>query len=109
MSSHPVTFEANTAVGRFVKVTCKIGRPGPQNDRPEYDQLRDRRSLDLGTLGSNDFHGFVRSERPRELSSYTRFFSSCILSPSPRISFVRTSKLAGVPASRVFSPLTIDS
>jgi hypothetical protein len=36
-----------------------------------------------------------------------RFFSSCMLSPSPRISLVRTSKLAGVPASRVFSPLTM--
>src|SRR3954454_9396466 len=38
-----------------------------------------------------------------------RFFSSCMLRPRPRISLVRTSKLAGVPASRVFSPLTIDS
>jgi hypothetical protein len=28
---------------------------------------------------------------------------------SPRISLVSTSKLAGVPASSVFSPLTIDS
>ncbi len=37
----------------------------------------------------------------------TRFFSSCMLSPRPRISFVSTSKLAGVPASRVFSPLTM--
>ena len=36
-------------------------------------------------------------------------FSSCMFSPRPRISFVSTSKLAGVPASRVFSPLTIDS
>ena len=37
----------------------------------------------------------------------TRFFSSCMFSPRPRISLVRTSKLAGVPASRVFSPLTM--
>jgi hypothetical protein len=36
-----------------------------------------------------------------------RFFSSCMLSPRPRISLVNTSKLAGVPASRVFSPLTM--
>ncbi len=40
---------------------------------------------------------------------YTRFLISCIFSPRPRISLVRTSKLAGVPASRVFSPLTMDS
>ena len=39
--------------------------------------------------------------------NYTRFFSSCMLSPSPRISLVKTSKLAGVPASSVFSPLTM--
>ena len=38
-----------------------------------------------------------------------RFFSNCMFKPSPRISFVSTSKLAGVPASSVFSPLTIDS
>ncbi len=38
-----------------------------------------------------------------------RPFSSCIFSARPRISFVSTSKLAGVPASSVFSPLTIDS
>src|SRR3954470_12860687 len=36
-----------------------------------------------------------------------RFFSSCMFSPRPRISLVSTSKLAGVPASRVFSPLTM--
>src|SRR5262249_42469590 len=40
---------------------------------------------------------------------YTRFFSNCMFSARPRISFVKTSKLAGVPASREFSPLTIDS
>ncbi len=38
-----------------------------------------------------------------------RFFSSCMFSARPRISLVSTSKLAGVPASSVFSPLTIDS
>jgi hypothetical protein len=41
--------------------------------------------------------------------SQIRFFSSCMFRPRPRISLVKTSKLAGVPASRVFSPLTIDS
>jgi hypothetical protein len=39
--------------------------------------------------------------------SQTRFFSSCMLRPRPRISLVKTSKLAGVPASSVFSPLTM--
>ncbi len=43
------------------------------------------------------------------LVRYTRRFSSCMLRASPRISLVSTSKLAGVPASSVFSPLTIDS
>ena len=38
-----------------------------------------------------------------------RRFSSCMFNPKPRISFVKTSKLAGVPASSVFSPFTIDS
>ena len=37
------------------------------------------------------------------------FFSSCMFNARPRISLVSTSKLAGVPASSVFSPLTIDS
>ena len=37
----------------------------------------------------------------------TRFFSSCMFRPRPRISLVNTSKLAGVPASSVFSPLTM--
>ena len=40
-------------------------------------------------------------------AAQTRFFSSCMLSPSPRISLVNTSKLAGVPASSVFSPFTM--
>ena len=40
-------------------------------------------------------------------SAQIRFFSSCMFSPRPRISLVSTSKLAGVPASRVFSPLTM--
>ena len=40
---------------------------------------------------------------------HSRFFSNCMLSASPRISLVSTSKLAGVPASSVFSPFTIDS
>jgi len=47
------------------------------------------------------------AERGRE--GYTRRFSNCMFRPRPRISFVSTSKLAGVPASSVFSPLTIDS
>lgn len=38
-----------------------------------------------------------------------RRFSNCIFNAKPRISLVKTSKLAGVPASRVFSPFTIDS
>ena len=38
-----------------------------------------------------------------------RAFSNCMFRPRPRISLVNTSKLAGVPASSVFSPLTIDS
>jgi hypothetical protein len=42
-------------------------------------------------------------------SLYRRFFSSCMFRAKPRISLVSTSKLAGVPASSVFSPLTIDS
>ena len=41
--------------------------------------------------------------------SQIRRFSSCMFSARPRISLVNTSKLAGVPASSVFSPLTIDS
>ena len=43
------------------------------------------------------------------VQTYTRRFSNCIFRPRPRISLVNTSKLAGVPASSVFSPLTIDS
>jgi hypothetical protein len=50
--------------------------------------------------------GLALSRHTRQI---VRFFSNCMLSASPRISLVNTSKLAGVPASRVFSPLTIDS
>ncbi len=38
-----------------------------------------------------------------------RAFSSCMFRAKPRISLVSTSKLAGVPASSVFSPLTMAS
>ena len=38
---------------------------------------------------------------------HTRRFSSCMLRARPRISLVSTSKLAGVPASSVFSPFTM--
>ena len=48
-----------------------------------------------------------RSARPGPDRDQIRFFSSCMFSPRPRISLVRTSKLAGVPASSVFSPLTM--
>ena len=58
----------------------------------------------------------LHAMRPRRLSATARlpfdqirFFSSCMFRPRPRISLVSTSKLAGVPASSVFSPLTIDS
>ena len=44
--------------------------------------------------------------RPSQLSQIRRF-SSDILRASPRISLVSTSKLAGVPASSVFSPFTM--
>jgi len=43
----------------------------------------------------------------REATRYSRRFSSCMFNASPRISLVSTSKLAGVPASSVFSPLTM--
>jgi hypothetical protein len=49
----------------------------------------------------------VRRHFPGSL--YRRFFSNCMFNARPRISLVSTSKLAGVPASNVFSPLTIDS
>ena len=44
---------------------------------------------------------------PLESNTSSRFFSSCMFRPRPRISLVKTSKLVGVPASRVFSPLTM--
>ncbi len=50
-----------------------------------------------------------QSIKPSMTDRHMRFFSSCIFNASPRISLVNTSKLAGVPASSVFSPLTIDS
>ena len=40
-------------------------------------------------------------------ATHTRRFSSDMLRARPRISLVSTSKLAGVPASRVFSPFTM--
>ena len=58
----------------------------------------------------NEAQGRARSGRPpldHAGPNHPRFFSSCMFSPRPRISLVRTSKLAGVPASRVFSPLTM--
>ena len=71
-----------------------------------------------GTCGCCVFVGRCGAARPAaglhsflgyDLVGYTRRFSNCMLRPRPRISLVKTSKLAGVPASRVFSPLTIDS
>ena len=67
------------------------GRDGPAKKSPPFPIVRARA-----------WPGIVPIDQ-------IRFFSSCMFSPSPRISLVKTSKLAGVPASRVFSPLTIDS
>ena len=39
----------------------------------------------------------------------TDLHANCMFNANPRISLVSTSKLAGVPASNVFSPFTIDS
>jgi hypothetical protein len=76
-------------------------KPGSNNHR--LFEARERSGLSFDSPLSDP--GIVRLHG----GSQIRFFSSCMLSPRPRISLVRTSKLAGVPASRVFSPLTIDS
>ena len=52
-------------------------------------------------------HPFYGQETGCRNARQIRFFSSCMFSPRPRISLVSTSKLAGVPASSVFSPLTM--
>ena len=53
-------------------------------------------------------YGFLAENADFGISPGRRF-SSSMLRPRPLISFVRTSKLTGVPGSRMFSPFTIDS
>ena len=85
-------------VGAFASTHCS---PSVRTRRTEWNLiiLRDRRSM--------------RQLRPSTAAGtptrQMRRFSNCMFSPRPRISLVSTSKLAGVPASSVFSPLTIDS
>ena len=67
-----------------------------------------RRMARIGPTSRSHVDHRVRSDHAAALAQI-RFFSSCMFSPRPRISLVSTSKLAGVPASSVFSPLTIDS
>ena len=59
---------------------------------------------EVGRAGVRLFH---HASEDTPAFAQTRFFSSCMLRPRPRISLVKTSKLAGVPASSVFSPLTM--
>ena len=77
-------------------------------------EQRRSRKLNEARLTANRIHTFAGElviccnwETGISAENQTRFFSSCMLSPSPRISLVKTSKLAGVPASSVFSPLTM--
>ena len=51
----------------------------------------------------------VQIVQDRSPSHHTAAFSNWMFKHNPRISLQSTSKLAGVPASSVFSPLTIDS
>ena len=98
-------------------------RPAANVVRPGQADLHSRIVVDAIVGGFTDAHvssPFVlcrnRSDKllvstrllqPAQPARQTRLFSSCMFNARPRISLVSTSKLAGVPASSVFSPLTM--
>ena len=88
---------ARRAGGKLANDFSRAARPG----NPGQNTIGSNRprSPNSGTGGP----------RPADRVGQILRFSNRMLSPSPRISLVKTSKLAGVPASKEFSPLTIDS
>src|ERR1700722_18094160 len=92
--------------GRFRSLLERLVRPWPRfaNIRGVAAALANHlgnRSIRMRQQVTEFLLRFGAHGRPN-LTSQIRFFSSCMLSASPRISLVNTSKLAGVPASSVF-------
>lgn len=93
------------AVDNLGNSSCKIQEPVRKLVRVHRSSLMQELPSPLSAICNLHF-----SICSLQFNSYSAArFSSCMFSPRPRISLVSTSKLAGVPACSVFSPLTIDS